>query len=74
MGGFVGWTNGVAGVLSSTSILLLLGFVVSETPPPVECFILILRVLMTVVVVYSSARGVLMDVDPSSGSPLFSPI
>lgn len=66
-GRFVGWTNGVSAVLFSTSILLVLEFVVSEAPPPVECFILILPVLITVVVVYSSVRGVSMDADPSSG-------
>ena len=66
-GRFVGWTNGVFAVLFSTSILLVLAFVVSETPPPAECFILILPVLITAVVVYSSVRGVSMDADPSSG-------
>ena len=76
MRGFVGWANGVSGVVSSSSALLVLGFVASEAPLPPECFgpILILPILMIVVVSYSSVRGVLMDVDPSSEpSPLDPP-
>ena len=76
MRGFVGWANGVSGVVSSSSVLLVLGFVVSEGPLPAECFVsrLILPVLMIVVVSYSSVRGVLMDADPSSEpSPLDPP-
>ena len=79
MGASVGWTSGVCFVVVSSSILLVLGFVVSEMSPPVVVwftFTLTFPVLISAVVVYSSVRGVSPVADPLSVgfSPLYSPL
>ncbi len=74
-------TSGVCCVVDSSSILLVLGAVVSEISTSVVVLFvpvstLIIPVRISAVVVYWSVRGLLLVVDPASvaPSPLFSPV